>query len=368
MDDSQLELAIRLSLLPRVNVDDFVRLATLCSLQEFGGYSNTQLKQMGLTQKQVDVWCTSDAAVIRKCVDWKNKSADHHIISLADDRYPYLLKQVTNPPKLLFVKGQIDALHQPQIAIVGSRNASHEGLNWSYQFAKDLAYCDTVVTSGLALGIDGRAHRGALDALNGKTVAVLGSGLECIYPKQHIELSEQISRNGALVSEFFPWSPPKATFFPKRNRIISGLSVGVLVIEAAEKSGSLITARLALENNRDVFALPSGIGNPYTKGSNNLIKQGAYLVESVDDIMQHISLLSRCVEDHFVEDQQTQLLNQELPFSDLLANVGSEVRCVDFLAEISGQPVHEVMMQLLELELQGLVSAVPGGYIRTRRS
>ncbi len=245
----------------------------------------------------------------------------------------------------------------PQLAIVGSRHASPDGLSLAHAFAKELASHEAVVTSGLALGIDGRAHRGALDG-GGVTVAVLGSGLERVYPAAHRKLAEEIKEKGALVSELWPWSPPKPAFFPRRNRIISGLSVGVLVVEAALKSGSLITARLALEQGRDVFALPGSIHNPHAKGSNGLIKQGAYLVESVEEILSQVGTLAGCAINHQLDMAPAQVLQEQLPFPELLANVGNEARCVDVLAEICDEPVHEIMMQLLELELQGLVSAV----------
>lgn len=250
---------------------------------------------------------------------------------------------------------------------MGSRNASPQALDLSHQFAFDLAKLDAVVTSGLALGVDGRAHRGALDG-SGKTIAVLGSGLSVIYPKSHQKLAMQIKECGALVSEVFPWSPPKAQFFPKRNRIISGLSLGVLIIEAALKSGSLITARLALEQGRDVFALPSSIGNPNGKGSNGLIKQGAFLVESVQDVVEQVATLANCVINQQSSTNCAPVSHQELPFPVLLANVGDDATSVDQLAKVCEQPVHEIMMQLLELELQGIVTTVPGGYVRTRRS
>lgn len=237
----------------------------------------------------------------------------------------------------------------------------------AYEFAYQLAEKQIPVTSGLALGIDGRAHRAALNA-GGKTIAVLGSGLDRIYPKAHQGLAKEIAQQGALVSEFLPWTPPKAQFFPRRNRLISGLSIGVLVVEASLKSGSLITARLAIEQGRDVFALPQSIYHTSAQGSNGLIKQGAYLVESIEDILQQVEILADCAINHQKCVELSEVKQEELPFSNLLANVGNEARCVDVLAELCNQPVNEIMMQLLELELRGLISSVPGGYVRARRN
>jgi DNA processing protein len=219
----------------------------------------------------------------------------------------------------------------------------------------------------MALGIDGHAHDGAL-TVGGSTIAVLGAGLEKIYPERHKKLACRIIESGALVSEFKPHQVPKAENFPRRNRIISGLSLGVLVVEAAKRSGSLITARYANDQGREVFALPGSIHNPHSKGCNALIKDGANLVQSSDEMLKEIeSLLSWSL-----NRQKTlfppEVDNEQLPFPELLANVGvDEAISVDILVERTHISVHEVMMQLLELELQGHITAVAGGYIRTRR-
>ncbi|PSU52277.1 DNA-protecting protein DprA, partial [Photobacterium aphoticum] len=215
-------------------------------------------------------------------------------------------------------------------------------------------------------GIDGQAHYGALKN-GGATVAVLGSGLNRIYPAKHRDLAAAIVEQGALVSEFWPDEAPRPQNFPRRNRVISGLSVGVLVVEAAQKSGSLVTARYALEQGREVFALPGPIRFAGSRGCHALIKNGAKLVETPVDIFEEVGALTDCVKNSHSGLRDEQPENEKLPFPALLANVGSEATPVDVVAERSRQPVHEVMMQLLELELQGLVTSVPGGYIRTRR-
>ncbi|MBV7300847.1 DNA-processing protein DprA [Enterovibrio paralichthyis] len=361
----ELEWWLRLAAVPRLGGQAVSKIISRYPPHQLGKLEDTQLAALGLSQTQIKALRYPDRTTIDKCLAWADEPG-RHILSLTDPRYPYLLKQISGAPPLLFVEGNPDVLMSPQLAIVGSRHASPDGLSLAHAFAKELVSQDVVVTSGLALGIDGRAHRGALDG-GGVTVAVLGSGLERVYPAAHRKLADEIKEKGALVSELWPWSPPKPAFFPRRNRIISGLSVGVLVVEAALKSGSLITARLALEQGRDVFALPGSIHNPHAKGSNGLIKQGAYLVESVEEILSQVGTLAGCAINHQLDMSPAQVLQEQLPFPELLANVGNEARCVDVLAEICDEPVHEIMMQLLELELQGLVSAVPGGYVRTRR-
>lgn len=361
----ELEWWLRLAAVPRLGGQAVSKIISRYPPHKLEALDDIELAALGLKPAQVQALRHPDFSIIDRCLAWAS-APSRHIIALTDHRYPYLLKQISGAPPLLFVDGDPRLLSLPQLAIVGSRHASSDGLALAHAFAKELAAHDVVVTSGLALGIDGRAHRGALDG-QGKTIAVLGSGLDKVYPASHRQLAGDVRDSGALVSELWPWSPPKPAFFPRRNRIISGLSTGVLVVEAAMKSGSLITARLALEQGRDVFALPGSIHNPYAKGSNGLIKQGAFLVESVDDILVQVGTLAGCAINHQLEVAQPQDLREELPFPELLANVGNEVRCVDVLAELCDQPVHEIMMQLLELELQGFVSAVPGGYVRTRR-
>ena len=223
----------------------------------------------------------------------------------------------------------------------------------------------------MALGIDSFAHDGALKG-GGKTVAVLGSGLEQVYPSRHKALSQRIvEQGGALVSEFLPQAKARSNHFPRRNRIISGLSTGVLVVEAAERSGSLITARYAAEQGRDVFAVPGSIHNPNNRGGNQLIKSGACLVQKTQDVLNEIEILvnwsinnNKSVKAVLFEQNDAR---EELPFPELLANVGIEATPVDILADRTNIPVHEVMMQLLELELLGHVVAVSGGYIRKGR-
>ncbi|GLT20249.1 DNA protecting protein DprA [Vibrio zhanjiangensis] len=291
-------------------------------------------------------------------------------MTLNDAGYPALLKQTDSAPPVIFVEGKRDCLLKPQLAVVGSRSANIDGLNLARDFAGQLSKHSLVITSGMALGIDGYAHDGVLLA-GGETVAVLGCGLKNVYPARHQELAQRIATQGALVSEFHPSMKPKAENFPRRNRVISGLSLGVLVVEAAEKSGSLITARYALEQGREVFAIPGSIHNHNARGCNLLIKQGACLVQQVSDIIDEIESLIRwsdfCSSEATNEAFEQIDCKEELPFPQLLANVGSKAIPVDILASRTNIPVQDVMMQLLELELLGHVVAVSGGYIRKGR-
>ena len=324
----------------------------------------------GLNASQLAYLRTQAAKDVEACLRWRGQSSQRAIITARCATYPPLLSEIAAAPPVLFVEGDAGVLLQPQIAIVGSRNASSSGLEIAAQFGAQLAEQGLVVTSGLALGIDGYAHDGALNA-GGDSVAVLGCGLEHIYPARHRRLAGRIAEQGALVSEFRPSARARAEHFPRRNRIISGLSLGVLVVEAAEKSGSLITARYASEQNRDVFVIPGSIHNAHSTGSNQLIRQGACLVQNVGQILDEVANLL----DWSLKSQQTvqsELFShpnqqEQLPFPELLANVGEEATPVDILASRTHIPVQDVMTQLLELELSGHVVAVSGGYIRKGR-
>ena len=211
-------------------------------------------------------------------MEWLSQPGNH-VVHFQDAAYPALLKQIADPPPLLFVRGDRDYLAQPQLAIVGSRNPTHTGRALAREFAAHLASFGLTITSGLASGIDGAAHQGAIEA-GGTTLAVTGTGLDRVYPARHRDLAHRVAENGALVTEFPPGTAPLAANFPRRNRLISGLSLGTLVVEAALRSGSLITARSALEQGREVFAIPGSIHNPLARGCHALIRDGAKLVES----------------------------------------------------------------------------------------
>ncbi|HZP11248.1 MAG TPA: DNA-processing protein DprA [Nevskiaceae bacterium] len=299
-----------------------------------------------------------DAEAIERDVAWLG-GANRHFVSIEDERYPAALKEVAQAPLALFCQGDVALLGGPQIAIVGARAASPEGLDNARKFASVLAKAGLVVTSGLAQGVDGAAHRGALDA-GGNTIAVCGTGLDRVYPAKHRELAHEISAKGLLVSEFSPGMPPMSDNFPRRNRVISGLSLGVLVVEAAARSGSLITARLALEQGRDVFAIPGSIHNPAAKGCHALIRQGAKLVDSARDILEEVAprLGLRVPAEKSSPSLEPKL---DAPQRKVLEAIGHSATSFDTLVERVAMSVEELSSVLLMLELDGLIAAAPGG-------
>lgn len=278
----------------------------------------------------------------------------NHLVTLADARYPPLLLETTDPPPLLYVKGDADCLTRPAIAIVGSRNATVQGALDARRFACALASAGHVVVSGLALGIDAAAHEGALDG--GTTVAVIGTGADIVYPSSHRALAHRIVERGAIVSELPLGTTASAHQFPRRNRIIAGLSRGVLVIEAAARSGSLITARLASECGREVFAMPGSIHSPLSKGCHQLIRHGAKLVESVHDVLEELGASAPAA------GADTP---HEPPETDpLLALIGFDPVLPDDLAARAGCTPARLSALLLDLELAGRVARLPGGRVQ----
>lgn len=298
-----------------------------------------------------------------------------HCILFDDPRYPELLRQITNPPAFLYVRGQPEVLHLPQIAIVGSRNPSSGGSENAESFARYLVQQGFVITSGLALGVDGAAHKGALAGW-GKTIAVMGTAVDRIYPARHRALAQEIiEKGGALVSEFPLGTGSYAGNFPQRNRIISGLSLGTLVVEAAIQSGSLITARQALEQNREVFAIPGSIHNPLARGCHQLIRQGATLVESAQDILDQLKGLlgfkwQEIQQELPLAEQSATTIKMEnpLPQSDeagkLLKAIGFDPVSLDMLVERTQLAVHDLIPQLTMLELSGKIESIGGCYQR----
>lgn len=292
---------------------------------------------------------------------WENfQCMGIHVICPTDDTYPELLAAINDPPGLLYVRGQLSALAQPQLAIVGSRNASHAGLDTARAFAGELANHGLVVTSGLALGIDTAAHQGALEG-GGQTIAVLGTGVDSVYPRRNAKLADAIVENGALVSEFAPGTEPKAGHFPRRNRIIAGLSYGTLVVEAAPRSGSLITARLALDYNREVFAVPGSIHNPRVRGCHQLIRDGAALVETVPDILTELAIPLKT---YLATRSRSKEALVSTGGEKILAAVGFEPTTIDVIARRCGVKFEQLTSDLLELELAGHIFSVAGGYQR----
>jgi DNA processing protein len=359
---------LALKLVPRLALHRKLALVELFGIDQLFHHSQ-ELSSLNLTSKQVTAIRSPDWQRIENII-FSAEQCHSKIISFNDKHYPLLLKQIYDPPLILFIQGNIELLNQTQLAMVGSRNASITGRENAFEFAKQLASLGWVITSGLALGIDGAAHKGVL-AVKGHTIAVVATGLDQVYPARHRELAKSIlDNNGAIVSEFLPSTPPKPGYFPKRNRIISGLSAGVLVVEATIKSGSLVTARCAIEQNREIFAMPSTINNPQAKGCHWLIKQGAKLVEDIADIVDEIeqmpiSVLNLSInkekEPRFEKSQKQNLFNDSL-----LASVGYEITPVDIVVSRSKLPIDVVLTRLTMLELKGLVATVPGGYLRVK--
>ncbi len=295
----------------------------------------------------------------------------NHLIPYGSTAYPKLLATLADPPLALFVTGDPAVLTLPQIGMVGSRNPTPQGIRAAEDFAAHLAAAGLVVTSGLAIGIDGAAHRGALRG--GRTIAVTGTGLDRVYPARHRDLAREIVASaGALVSEFPPGTPARAGHFPRRNRIISGLSLGVLVVEATIKSGSLITARHAAEQGREVFAMPGSIQNPAARGCHQLIRQGAKLAETGQHVIEELGSLLAGLEAGTEAPSPTSAeASDMMPELDeeyrlLLRNMGHDPISVDELVSRSGLPAESISSMLLMLELQGRVTAAAGGrYCRT---
>ena len=288
----------------------------------------------------------------------------HHVIFSDQPEYPALLLEIPDPPPVLFAHGNILRLEQPQLAIIGSRNASVHGTDNAQRFARCLAAGGFGITSGLALGIDTAAHQGTLDA-NGYTVAVMGTGMQRVYPARNRALAEQIvQKGGVLLSELPLDAPPHASHFPRRNRIISGLSLGVLVVEAGVASGSLITARLALEQNREVFAIPGSIHHPGARGCHQLIRQGAQLVESADDILQALQGWQQIALPH---ETPSVLEPVPAPTSSLLQLLSAGSLSAEQLAAHLQTPLPEVLAQLTEYEIMGQV-VCENGYWRARQA
>jgi len=288
---------------------------------------------------------------------------DVFIVTADNKDYPSLLKEADSSPTILYVKGNINALSLPQIAIVGSRQHTAAGEANALAFARTLSGCGFVVTSGMALGIDAAAHRGAMQ--NGTTIAVLGTGIDVIYPRRHSDLyGSIIAGGGAVVSEFPPGTPARAGNFPRRNRIISGLSMGVLVVEAALKSGSLITARLAMEQGREVFAVPGSIHNPVSKGCHQLLREGATLTETAQDIVAQLGGMLSFAADELDHQQQKGKVKLDGIETRVLADLGYDFIDLDTLISRSGLSVAELTATLTRLELQGLVENRSGLYCR----
>ncbi len=286
--------------------------------------------------------------VVDAALRWA-ETPDCHLLTLADAAYPAALLQISNPPSLLYVRGSLDCLQAPALAIVGSRNATPQGAQNARTFAATLARRGLVIVSGLALGIDAAAHGGALEG-GGNTIAVIGTGADRLYPARNRDLALEIVEHGAIVSEFPLGTPALAANFPRRNRLIAGLARGVLVVEAALQSGSLITARLAGDQGREVFAIPGSIHSPVARGCHRLIRQGAKLVETAEDILEELAWPVSGTAPEVADHSE----------NSLLSALGHDPVGLDELAARTGLATDHLLAELLKLELSGDIASLPG--------
>ncbi len=333
------------------------------SVERAVGASRDELCAAGVTAAGIRDILSPDREQQARCADWLEAS-DCNVVTWLDSHYPPLLREISAAPPLLFVRGDIDALSLPQLSIVGSRSSTPGGRATARRFAGHLAQSGFCITSGLALGIDAAAHRAALTA-GGRTIAVFGTGPDIIYPREHATLADDVAANGALVSEFAPGCKPQRSRFPRRNRIISGLALGTLVIEAGLRSGALITAGNAAEQGREVFAIPGSIHNPVARGCHRLIRSGAKLVETADDIIEELGGMFAGIAASIEQNLAPQILPTERAldseYQRLLGLMGWDPVAIDTLIMRSGLTAEEVSSMLLILELEGRVEPLTGG-------
>lgn len=363
----QLYYLIALLYVPNLSINHGVKLLqAFPDLRDFFNSSDRDLLQLGLSDESIAKMRQIKQQQVEKNLQWATNS-NNHIVTLHDAVFPKLLREIQNPPLVLFVQGNLAALNQPQIAMVGSRNPSPAGKDIAFNLAKELTNLGLTITSGFATGIDAASHLGAL-AASGYTIAVMGTGLDQIYPPGHTTLARKIlQQNGALISEFPLNMSAKKYHFPLRNRIISGLSLGTLVVEAALRSGSLITARLAAEQGREVFAVPGSILNPLSHGCHSIIQQGAKLVENPSDIIEELGPLAATLRPLGADSKDSGIKNiLDRNNKLLLECVGFEVTPMDCLIARSKLNITEISTILIALELLGLIKTVPGGYVRVR--
>ncbi|MBX3649131.1 MAG: DNA-processing protein DprA [Rhodocyclaceae bacterium] len=354
MPASELADWLRLTLAPGIGGETQRRLLSAFGLPGHIFSASAAVLADTISHKQAGLLLQHDSAEdVAKALAWSNE-AGNAILTLADTAYPQCLLDAPDPPTVLYVKGRVELLNAPALAIVGSRNATPQGESNAEAFAAALANAGLTIVSGLALGIDAAAHRGGLRGV-GSTIAVIGTGIDRVYPARNQALARDIAASGAIISEFPLGTPALRENFPRRNRVISGLARGCLVVEAAERSGSLITARLAGEQGRDVFAIPGSIHSPLSKGCHKLIKQGAKLVDNAGDILEELGLSAQIE----TNAAAASALNAET--ASLLDCIGHDPLDVDTLASRSGLTAEKLYAILLQMELDGRIASLPGG-------
>lgn len=368
VEDPSLDAWLRLTLIPGVGSESQRKLLTAFGLPEAvfsAGYNALRCVVGSKTARLLLEADNSQAVAAAR--QWAQAS-DQHIVTLADTAYPRALLDIADPPTLIYVRGRLDLLQRPALAIVGSRNPTPQGIKNAENFSATLAQSGLIIVSGLALGIDTAAHLAAL-SVQGDTIAVIGTGIDRIYPARNLDLARRIVKQGCIISELPLGTPAVACNFPRRNRLISGLARGVLVVEAAAESGSLITARLAGEQGKEVFSIPGSIHSPQARGCHKLIKQGAKLVETVKDILEELDW-------HDQRSEKGQASASPLPTTpsvtatgqetqtdadELLTLIGFDPCSIDELAARSGLSIEILSQRLLQLELDGHLANLPGG-------
>lgn len=372
MEAAELGAWLRLALTPGIgNTGARQLLAAFGSPQAIFDQDANALRQLGSDRlvEALQTEPTALAAQLQTTLDWLQGADNRHVVTLGDPAYPSGLLDIEDPPSMLYMLGALDSRVQAAIknralclGIVGSRNPTPQGEDNARQFARAFGAAGLCVVSGMALGVDGAAHDGALQG-GGTTIAVVGTGLDRVYPKQHLALAHRIAENGLIISEFPLGTPPLTANFPKRNRLISGLSQGTLVVEAALKSGSLITARLAAEQGKEVFVIPGSIHSPQSRGCHALIKQGAKLVESAQDVLEELNLPHTPAAPLLTDD------SADLPeYDPLFAALGFEPVTLDALQARTGLTTASLQARLLDLEMAGDVARLPGGLFQRMAS
>ena len=367
VEDPSLDAWLRLTLIPGVGSESQRKLLTAFGLPEavFSAGYNALRSVVGSKTAHLLLEADNSQAVAA-ARQWAQAS-DQHIVTLADTAYPRALLDIADPPTLIYVRGRLDLLQRPALAIVGSRNPTPQGIKNAENFSAALAQSGLIIVSGLALGIDTAAHLAAL-SVQGDTIAVIGTGIDRIYPARNLDLARRIVKQGCIISEFPLGTPAVAHNFPRRNRLISGLARGVLVVEAAAESGSLITARLAGEQGKEVFSIPGSIHSPQARGCHKLIKQGAKLVETVQDILEELDWHDQCNEKGQASafplpTPSVTATGQEIQTDadELLTLIGFDPCSIDELAARSGLSIEILSQRLLQLELNGHLANLPGG-------
>jgi DNA processing protein len=359
--DAELAAWIKLSLTPGLGAQGLRKLLSAFGMpQQVLAAGHGALTRIVSAEVAERIRFEADSAAASATLEWAARDG-HSILTLADEDYPRQLLEIADPPPLLYLRGRRELIANACLAVVGSRNATPQGAANAEQFSRAFSRAGLTIVSGLALGIDAAAHRGGLDGA-GSTIAVVGTGADMLYPPGNRSLGERIAREGLIISEFPLGTAPTGHNFPRRNRVIAGLARGCLVVEAALSSGSLITARLAAEQGRDVFAIPGSIHSPFSKGCHALIKQGAKLVESAQDLLEEMGVpglgAARAAESNHAAANRAD--------AGLLRWIGHDPCAVDTLCARSGLTAEAVSAMLLQLELDGKVASLPGGlYQRT---